>query len=65
MIFFPGICNMFNWSITGRYILLQSDSEQRLIGTKWKQQDGGCEEVIKASAPAGPSAALWTDKYEP
>ena len=36
-----------------RYILLQSDSEQRLIGTKWKQQDGGCEEVIKASAPGG------------
>ena len=27
-----------------RYILLQSDSEQRLIGTKWKQQDGGCED---------------------
>ena len=47
-----------------RYILLQSDSEQRLIGTKWKQQDGGCEEVIKTSAP-GASAALWTDEYEP
>ena len=47
-----------------RYIILQSDSEQRLIGTKWKQQDGGCEEVIKISAPWG-VWALWTDKYEP
>ena len=30
-----------------------SDSEQRLIGTKRKQQDGGCEEVIKTSASGG------------
>ena len=36
-----------------RYILLLSDSEQRLIGTKRKQQDGGCEEVIKTSASGG------------
>ena len=55
---------LFRYLQLKQYIILQSDSEQRLIGTTWRQQDGIHEEVIKTSAPVGVCSAV-DNEYEP